>query len=113
MTYSLKFHEKALKEWKKLGEPVKAQLKKKLLERLENPHIQADRLSGFSTALYKIKLRSASYRLVYEVIDDEICVLVLSVGKRNCSEAYGNAKNCYKAAEIHTYIEQRNKTESK
>ena len=93
MIYSLKFHEKALKEWKKLGKPVKTQLKKKLLERLENPHIQADRLSGFSTALYKIKLRSAGYRLVYEVIDDEICVLVLSVGKRERLQAYINAQN--------------------
>lgn len=93
MTYSLKFHEKALKEWKKLGEPIKSQLKKKLVERLENPHVQADRLSGFSTALYKIKLRSVGYRLVYEVIDDEICVLVLSIGKRDRLQAYENARN--------------------
>ncbi len=93
MTYSLKFHEKALKEWKKLGEPIKTQLKKKLAERLENPHVQADRLSGFSTALYKIKLRSVGYRLVYEVNDDEITVLVLSVGKRDKLQVYENAIN--------------------
>ncbi|OOF61757.1 type II toxin-antitoxin system RelE family toxin [Rodentibacter pneumotropicus] len=93
MTYSLKFHEKALKEWHKLGEPVKSQFKKKLYERLENPHVQADRLSGFSTALYKIKLRSAGYRLVYEVRDNEITVFVLSVGKRDRLQAYENARN--------------------
>ena len=74
MTYSLKFHEKALKEWQKLGEPIRNQLKKKLMERLENPHVQADRLSGFSTALYKIKLRSSGYRLVYEVNDNQIYI---------------------------------------
>ncbi|WP_018355458.1 type II toxin-antitoxin system RelE family toxin [Rodentibacter pneumotropicus] len=93
MTYSLKFHEKALKEWQKLGEPVKSQFKKKLYERLENPHVQADRLSGFSTALYKIKLRSAGYRLVYEMQDNEITVFVLSVGKRDRLQAYENARN--------------------
>lgn len=93
MSYSLKFHEKALKEWQKLGEPIKTQLKKKLAERLENPHVQADRLSGFSTALYKIKLRSVGYRLVYEVNDDEITVLVLSVGKRDKLQVYENAIN--------------------
>ena len=93
MTYNLKFHEKALKEWMKLGEPVKSQLKKKLIARLENPHIQADRLSGFSTALYKIKLRSAGYRLVYEVNDNEITVFVLSVGKRDRLQAYENARD--------------------
>lgn len=93
MTYKLKFHEKALKEWQKLGEPIKSQLKKKLIERLENPHVQADRLSGFSTALYKIKLRAAGYRLVYEVNDNEITVFVLSVGKRDSLPAYENARN--------------------
>lgn len=93
MIYSLKFHEKALKEWQKLGEPVKSQLKKKLLERLENPHMQSDRLSGFSSALYKIKLRTAGYRLVYEVRDNEITVFVLSVGKRERLQAYENARN--------------------
>lgn len=93
MSYNLKFHEKALKEWQKLGEPIKTQLKKKLAERLENPHVQADRLSGFSTALYKIKLRSVGYRLVYEVNDNEIMVLVLSVGKRDKLQVYENAIN--------------------
>lgn len=93
MTYSLKFHEKALKEWKKLGEPIKSQFKKKLYERLENPHVQADRLSGFSSALYKIKLRAAGYRLVYEVSDNEITVFVLSVGKRDRLQVYENARN--------------------
>lgn len=93
MTYSLKFHEKALKEWQKLGEPIRNQLKKKLMERLENPHVQADRLSGFSIVLYKIKLRSSGYRLVYEVNDNEITVFVLSVGKRDRLQAYENARN--------------------
>ena len=83
MTYSLKFHEKALKEWKKLGEPIKSQFKKKLYERL----------SGFSSALYKIKLRAAGYRLVYEVSDNEITVFVLSVGKCDRLQAYENARN--------------------
>ncbi|OOF36737.1 addiction module toxin RelE [Rodentibacter rarus] len=93
MTYSLKFHEKALKEWQKLGEPVKSQFKKKLYERLENPHVQADRLRGFSPALYKIKLRTAGYRLIYEVRDNEITVFVLSVGKRDRLKAYENARH--------------------
>ncbi|AEC18143.1 type II toxin-antitoxin system RelE/ParE family toxin [Gallibacterium anatis] len=91
MTYSLQFHEKALKEWKKLDETTRSQLKKKLAERLQNPHIQADRLSGFSNPTYKIKLRSIGYRLVYEVNDDIITVFVLSVGKRNKLQAYINA----------------------
>lgn len=93
MTYKLKFHRKALKEWEKLGEPIKTQFKKKLAERLENPHIPSDRLHGSLANQYKIKLRSAGYRLVYEVNDGEITVLVLAVGKRERAEVYENVIN--------------------
>ncbi|MQL47415.1 hypothetical protein GEA64_05140 [Photorhabdus khanii] len=63
MIYSLQFEKRALKEWKKLGHPVKDQLKKKLVERLENPHVPSARLSGRANRC-KIKLRSSGYRLV-------------------------------------------------
>ncbi len=46
LIYSLEFEKRALKEWKKLGHPIKGQLKKKLAERLENPHVPSARLSG-------------------------------------------------------------------
>ncbi|MBN3186368.1 hypothetical protein H4F65_09925 [Pectobacterium brasiliense] len=42
---------------------------------------------------YKIKLRSAGYRLVYQVFEHEIVVLVLVVGKRERSEVYQTAKD--------------------
>ena len=38
--------------------------------------------------VYKIKLRDLGYRLVYEVIDQTITVLVLSVAKRDKGQAY-------------------------
>jgi len=73
MTYKLEFKESALKEWKKLGHTVKTQLKKKLKERLENPHIPSAALSGAKN-IYKIKLRQLGYRLVYSVEDKTIRV---------------------------------------
>lgn len=91
MTYKLVFHQKAWKEWQKLAEPLKAQFKKKLAERLEAPHVISDRLKGSPTLLYKIKLKTAGYRLVYEVNDNEITVLVLAIGKRERLEAYHTA----------------------
>ncbi len=89
-TYELDFTPSALKEWKKLGATLKEQFKKKLDERLHNPRVPKDRLSG-DTNLYKIKLRSAGYRLVYEVNDHIITILVLSIGKRERGEAYKKA----------------------
>jgi len=82
MIYKLKFIPTALKEWGKLDKPFQIQFKKKLKKRLENPHVPSDRLSGFDNH-YKIKPKASGYRLVYEARDEEICVLIIAVGKRD------------------------------
>jgi mRNA interferase RelE/StbE len=89
--YKLKFFPTALKEWKKLDGSIQSQFKKKLKERLQDPHIKASQLSGFENH-YKIKLRASGYRLVYEVNDKEICVLVIAVGRRDKNEVYAHAR---------------------
>lgn len=91
MSYYLDFKPSALKEWNKLNSTIKIQFQKKLKERLENPKIEKDKLSGYEN-VYKIKLRSLGYRLAYEVKDEEIVVLVLSVGKREKNRIYDNLK---------------------
>ncbi|MFA6010033.1 MAG: type II toxin-antitoxin system RelE/ParE family toxin [Desulfobacteraceae bacterium] len=91
MGYILKFLPTALKEWSKLDNAIQVQFKKKLLERLEVPHVPGSKLSGFKN-LYKIKLKAIGYRLVYEVIDKEICVMVIAIGKRDKNEVYIKAK---------------------
>jgi mRNA interferase RelE/StbE len=87
MSYSLAFLDEALKEWRKLDEVTRAQFKDKLTERLENPKIPSARLHGAKDR-YKIKLRNAGYRLVYEVRDKQLVVLVVAVGKRERNEVY-------------------------
>lgn len=87
MSYELEFKKSALKEWKKLGATIQAQFKKKLVEILKNPHIESAKLSG-GNELYKIKLRQAGYRLVYEVNDSIVTVTVISVGKRDKGKVY-------------------------
>ena len=87
MIYKLKFLPAALKEWEKLAPPIRSQFKKKLAERLSNPRVPSARLSGFDS-VYKIKLRAAGYRLAYEVIEEEVVVLVVAVGKREKNEVY-------------------------
>lgn len=91
MSYSLKFLPSALKEWKKLAPPIQKQFKKKLKERLSNPRNPASQLRGF-TDVYKIKLRSVGYRLVYEVNDTEIIIYVIAVGKRERGLIYSKAE---------------------
>lgn len=92
MSYNLEFMPKALKEWENLGSTIKEQFKKKLKERLVNPKVEKNKLSGYEN-VYKIKLRTVGYRLAYEVKDEEIVVLVLSVGKRENDKVYKNLKD--------------------
>lgn len=87
MTYDLAFLDEALKEWRKLDNVTREQFKAKLAERVENPKVPSARLHG-TKERYKIKLRNAGYRLVYEVRDREVLVLVVAVGKRERNEVY-------------------------
>ena len=90
MTYSLQFHEKALKEFHALDAELRERFKRKLEERLREPHVEADRLSGTPNR-YKIKFKHPGVRLVYEVADSQLIVFVLAVDKRERSAAYTKA----------------------
>jgi mRNA interferase RelE/StbE len=87
MIYKLKFLPAAKKEWDKLAEPLKKQFKKKLAERMVNPHVPSAKLKGYDS-VYKIKVRTAGYRLAYEVIDNEVIIYVLVIGKRDKNAIY-------------------------
>lgn len=90
MSYELEFHPDALNEWRKLDAAVREQFKRKLLERVEHPRVPSARLSGQADR-YKIKLRSAGFRLVYEVRDAKLVVVVVAVGKRERNTVYKTA----------------------
>ncbi len=92
MTYSLRFIAPAEREWRKLGETVRAQFKAKLAERLIAPRVPADALAGMPDH-YKIKLRAAGYHLVYRVDDTHITVTVIVVGKRERGAVYSTARS--------------------
>ena len=87
MSYSLAFVASALKEWRKLAPPIRAQLKHKLAERLEQPRVPSARLHNLPDC-YKIKLRAVGYRLVYQVDDSVVVVTVIAVGKRDKQAVY-------------------------
>ncbi len=91
MNYRLKFLPTALKEWKKLDNSLQKQFKKKLVECLQKPHVISAKLSGFEN-YYKIKLRAKGYRLIYEVVDNELIVFVIAVGKREKNLVYKKAQ---------------------
>jgi mRNA interferase RelE/StbE len=87
MSFELGFLEEALKEWRKLDSNMQVQFKKKLAERLLCPRIPSAKLSGQKDR-YKIKLRNAGYRLVYEVREHTLTIVVIAVGKRERNAIY-------------------------
>lgn len=80
MIYELEFDLRVLKEWYKLGDMVKVQFKKKLVDVLLNFRIDFVCLNGFFDC-YKIKFKLFGYCLVYQVWDDVVIVFVVVVGK--------------------------------
>lgn len=87
MSFELGFLDEALEEWRKLDGSVREQFKRKLAERLDAPRVPAAKLGGHPDR-YKIKLRSVGHRLVYEVRDQQLIVLVIAVGRRDRNAVY-------------------------
>jgi mRNA interferase RelE/StbE len=90
MTYKLAFHQDALSEWRRLDPSVRDVFKKKLAERLANPRVPSAKLSGHPDR-YKIKQKRIGYRLVYEVHDTEVVVVVVAVSRREHNAVHGAA----------------------
>ncbi|MFM9992350.1 MAG: type II toxin-antitoxin system RelE family toxin [Burkholderiaceae bacterium] len=87
-TYSLEFHVLALKEWKKLDGAIRSQIQKALKNRLQDPKVPSAKLRGDLQNAYKIKLRDVGYRLVYQVIDQRLVIVIVAIGRRDNEEAY-------------------------
>ena len=87
MIYELAFLDDALEEWRKLDGSIREQFKKKLGERINDPRVLSAKLRGHPDR-YKIKLRSIGYRLVYEVRERQLVVVVVAVGKRERNAVY-------------------------
>lgn len=89
--YEVEWLPQALKELRRIDSAIRLQLLRKLDERRRNPRVPGDALHGLKDC-YKIKLRSAGYRLVYRVEDARVVVVVVSIGKRERSVVYEVAK---------------------
>ncbi len=74
---------KALKEFQKLDGSIKSEFKKILKKRLQNPVVEKHRLHGDYKGHFKIKLKSSAFRLIYRVLEKELVVIVVEVGRRD------------------------------
>lgn len=97
--YNLKFYEEAEKDLSKLNNSVKKLFAKKLSQIIKNPELGKDlgnknnlNLSG----LKKVYFDNKRYRIVYEIIENEIIIHIVAIGKRDDMKVYKEANNRYK-----------------
>jgi mRNA interferase RelE/StbE len=78
--YTINITEKAIDQLKKLPKAIQPKLAKKIDDLALNPiPANAKKLKGFDS-LYRI--RFSEYRIVYEVLETEVVITILTLGNR-------------------------------
>ena len=81
MVYQIKFRDSAKKEFSKLEKNLQIRIYNFLENRVKgNPHLLKESLLGNKRGLWKYRV--GDYRLVCQILDDELIVLVVGVGHR-------------------------------
>lgn len=89
-TYRVFFAEAAQKELRKLGASAATEILQQIDKKLtQDPEAYGKPLSSALAGYYR--MRVGGYRVVYTVIRNRVCVVILAVGKRN----EGNIDNIY------------------
>lgn len=89
--YKVLLTKESLKEWEKIDHSIQRIFRKKLSNLVINPIIVNNRLRGKLSNCYKIKLKRAGYRLVYEVRSQTIVLIVWAIDKRDDDKVYDSA----------------------
>ena len=83
MAYQIKFDEKGKADFKQLDNSIKLKIKKyfKKLEKVENPKAFGEPLKENLAGYWKYRV--GNYRVVAEMKDNELIILVIAVGHRS------------------------------
>ena len=83
-SYSVKYSNTAEKELEKLDTPMKNRIKKWIQDNLlncENPRLHGKALTGDLKGNWRYRV--GKYRIVADIQDDKVIILVVDVDKRN------------------------------
>lgn len=89
--YKVLLTKESRKEWNNIDHSVKRLFKRKLSSLILNPIVENNRLRGKLSNCFKIKLKRAGYRLVYEVRSQTVVLVVWAVDKREDNKVYDSA----------------------
>ena len=80
MSYEIRIKASALKAIKKLGKQIRGRIVARIVELADDPRPRG--CTGLSGPGPFYRVRVGDYRIIYEVEDDVLVVLVLKVGHR-------------------------------
>jgi mRNA interferase RelE/StbE len=80
MTYKIVIENKALAELAKLPKKIQRQIANKIDQLATNTHPSGCKVLQKNNSLYRI--RSGDYRIVYQIRENEVLVLVVRIGHR-------------------------------
>ena len=92
--YDFKFHEEAEKELAKLNRSVQVLFTKALKKILKSPELGIDLGNKNNLELSSCKkmyFDNKRYRIVYKIIDDEVMIYLIAIGKRDKMDVYAKA----------------------
>ena len=94
--YNFKFHPEAKKDLKSLNNSIQILFTKKLKQILISPEIGIKLVNKNNlnlAELRKIYFNNKKYRIVYEIVESEILIYIVAIGKREDMEVYKKASN--------------------
>lgn len=81
--YTLNFLNSAKKEFKKLDSTAQKTIKEKLTLLTTNPDVLKNNIKALKGEYKgKFRLRVNQYRIIFQVIDDELIIIVVRIGHR-------------------------------
>lgn len=95
MTYAIKYHPEVIEDLQQLGGNVRKQVFKKIEQLAQNPQLghSLGNKAGFDLTGYrKAYVDNRRIRIVYKIVDKQICIFIISVGKREGLEVYQTAQ---------------------
>jgi mRNA interferase RelE/StbE len=96
MNYNIKFHDDAKKDLESFDKSVKILIFKQIKKISENPEfgeLLGNKKGMDLTGMRKIYVMKKKIRIVYQIIDSELVVFVISIGKRDKGVVYEVAFN--------------------
>ena len=78
MKYDLKIQKNVQKSLAKISEPFQTKIIDKIYDLANDPYYNAKKLTGREA----YRIRVGNYRVIYEINNNELVVLVVSVGHR-------------------------------